>query len=208
MASAAPVVGTVSSPSPPIASAAAIPPRGERPASTAPTAPPENLKPLLERILSELSAVKQHHTEILGEFQQLAVELAVTVAAKLTYETITDDSFPIERLVQDMLTEFDTTEVLTVRLNPHDRELLQKRIDEGQFEGNRESLQFLPDATLPRGGCQVDSTSYGLVTDLATRVDILRHRLMDGLENARTERRKTPREGAHVQRLSDGREAP
>ena len=84
--------------------------------------------------------------------------------------------------------------------------MLQKRIEEGQFDEHKGNLQFLPDGTLPRGGCQVDSTSYGLVTDLATRVDILRHRLMDGLEHARTERRKAPREGTHVQRLSDGGE--
>lgn len=178
---------------------------------TLPVATPEPSGPTVEQLLVQIAtamdSIKEQENRVGEEFYRLAAELAVIVAAKLTHDKVEQDQFRIDALIGEMLTEFGSAEPLRIRLHPKDYEVLENRIRtiSPPWSAQHE-IQFVTDPALPRGSCQVDAESYGLITDLATRIEILRHRILDGMEHARIERRKNATGGAGVQRFPERRQ--
>jgi flagellar biosynthesis/type III secretory pathway protein FliH len=197
----APTAVAATSPLPPVPPepAPAPPPAAAEPA---PTPPPADLW-LTEigaalaadrkAIEATLAAVRDGMTELrtersgrLAEWQAAAVELGLNIASKLLHERVTADQFPIEAMVRNMAGEMHDDEVVTVRLNPADLELLEKRLDgEPLLPGGRDPA-VVPDPTLGRAECRVEGRASVSLSDLTRQLNQIRDDLLRSLAHARS----------------------
>jgi flagellar biosynthesis/type III secretory pathway protein FliH len=132
----------------------------------------------------------QHKKESqLGELQQAAIELAVTIAAQLLHQTIEKDQFPIEPMVREMVQnlreQISEDQTITVRLNPQDMELLESRL-EGKplIEEMENRIRVNPDESISRGNCRLEARDNLLFSDLVNQINQIREDLLRRLGNA------------------------
>lgn len=173
-----------------------------RPAPPAPPAPPADLwvteigaqlssdRKAIESVLGSMtSAVEQiqnEHSERIGQCRRLAVELAVSIAAKLLHEKVAADQFNLEQMIRDMASEMHDDEVVSVRLNPHDLELLEKRLDGQPLLSGPTDPLLIPDRTLTRGQCRVEGRAGVSLSDLPRQLGQIREDLLRRVADART----------------------
>jgi hypothetical protein len=172
-----------------------------RPAPPAPVAPPTDLwvteigaqlssdRRAIECVLGSMtSAVEQiqhEHTARIGQCRKLAVELAVSIAAKLLHEKVAADQFNLEQMIRDMASEMHDDEVVSVRLNPHDLELLEKRLDGQPLLSGPSDPTLIPDRTLARGQCRVEGRAGVSLSDLPRQLGQIREDLLRRVADAR-----------------------
>lgn len=121
----------------------------------------------------------------LAQSRRVAIELALTVAAKLLHQQIADGAFPVEELVRDMLGQLDGEQPVTVRLNPDDLALLGQRLEGRPLvpEGAAEP-RLIADPALGRGDCRVEADGRLLLSELAGQLTEIRNQLLRSLGHA------------------------
>lgn len=112
---------------------------------------------------------------LLPELQQLTVELAHAIAAKLVLDRVVSDQFPIENLVREVVERLNTDQTIVVKLNPADFEVWQKQA-EAIAVGDHVRVQA--DATLARGDCQATAGEISIVYELRRQIEELRQQLV------------------------------
>ncbi len=136
----------------------------------------------IDAVLGSLTAavdeLQQQHTDRIAQWRAAAVELAVTIAAKLLHERIAADEFNLEGMIRDMAAEMAGDEVVSVRLNPHDLELLEKRLDGQPLLSGSTDPQLVVDHTLARGECRVEGRSSVSLSDLPRQLGQIREDLL------------------------------
>jgi flagellar assembly protein FliH len=145
---------------------------------------------LLTQILSTLrttaSECRRQYQEHLQQWQQAAIELAVTIAARLLYERLEAGKFPIDIRVREMIAQLDNEPVLTVRLHPQDLKLLRDRVGEQALVGEQQQIRLLADPTLARGECRVEGRETLLLSDVVQQLEQIREELLRSLGYARS----------------------
>jgi hypothetical protein len=143
----------------------------------------------IETVLGSLTtaadALTRQHTERLGEWRAAAVELAVSIAAKLLHERITAEEFAVEQMVRDMAADMTEDEVVSVRLNPKDLELLEKRLDGQPLLSGPDDPQLIADNTLGRGECRVEGKASLSLSALPRQLGQIRDDLLRSIAHAR-----------------------
>ncbi|MCA9263096.1 MAG: hypothetical protein KDA60_04585 [Planctomycetales bacterium] len=143
---------------------------------------------LLREILNAVKTLNHWQTQMLADLQEVAVEIAVAVAGKLAFTKIKQGEFPIEALVREMTEQFSPNQPLTVKLHPNDVKRWQAVQQEAELNpAEMRALKVVADPFLAEGSCRVDGDTYGLASDHAQRVNMVRARLMDGIEHAQAE---------------------
>jgi flagellar biosynthesis/type III secretory pathway protein FliH len=154
-----------------------------------------------------IDQLEQRRRNSLREMQELAIELAVSVAERVTRERIVEGKHAIEKLVAEMVEQFQPDLPLAVKLHPDDLRLLQERLETADGVSTRTTqLTLEPDSTLARGSCRMNTVGFGLSTDVQTQVGMIRQRLLNGMDDAQLERRQTAERDRHLQRFPDRRE--
>lgn len=170
------------------------------PAPRTPAAPPTDLlvteigaqlsadRRAIETVLGSVTAavdgLKQEHAERLFQWRAAAVELAVSIAAKLLHERIAADEFNLEQMIRDMAADLND-EVVCVRVNPHDLELLEKRLDGQPLLSGPTDPQLIVDTSLARGECRVEGRSSVSLSDLPRQLGQIREDLLRRVTDAR-----------------------
>ena len=116
---------------------------------------------------------------LMSEVREATIELAHAIAAKLIFEQIERDRFPIENLVHEVLARLPTREAAIIRLHPADLALLEElpAIRGSGAEGER-SLQYVADATLARGDCRATAGEIKVVYELRHQIEEIRRQLL------------------------------
>lgn len=172
----------------------------QTPAPRIPAAPPTDLlvteigaqlsadRRAIETVLGSVTAavdgLKQEHAERLFQWRAAAVELAISIAAKLLHERIAADEFNLEQMIRDMAADLND-EVVCVRLNPHDLELLEKRLDGQPLLSGPTDPQLIADSSLARGECRVEGRSAVSLSDLPRQLGQIREDLLRRVADAR-----------------------
>jgi Flagellar assembly protein FliH len=142
----------------------------------------------IETVLGSLTAavgrVQADPSALLGACRKLAVELATNIAAKLLHERISADQFNLEQMVRDMAADMPEDEVVCVRLNPRDLELLEKRLDGQPLLSGPTDPQLIADHTLARGECRVEGRATVSLSDLPRQLGIIREDLLRRIADA------------------------
>lgn len=140
----------------------------------------------LAAVREAADAVRLQHAERLHDWQKAAVELALTIAARILHERVTAEDFPIETMVRDMAAEMADDELVCVRLNPRDLQLLERRLDgEPLFPGQAEP-RVIADATLGRAECRMEGRTSVALSDLTRHLTQIREDLLGKIAHART----------------------
>jgi len=143
------------------------------------------IETLLARLLDSVQELQTKHQQRLAELQQAAVEIALTIATRLLHQKITADEFDVESMVRDTVAQLGQDVPVTVRLNPEDLTLLERRL-EGRplFPHVSNGPKFIADPSLGRGDGQVEGKEGMLLSELSGQLTEIREDLMRSLGNA------------------------
>jgi flagellar biosynthesis/type III secretory pathway protein FliH len=143
------------------------------------------IETMLARLLASVQELQTKHQQRLAELQQLAVEIALSIATRLLHQQITAGEFDVESMVRDMVAQLGQDVPVTVRLNPEDLKLLERRL-EGRplFPESARNPKLAADAALGRGDCQVEGKEAMLLSELSGQLMEIREDLMRSLGNA------------------------
>jgi flagellar biosynthesis/type III secretory pathway protein FliH len=84
-----------------------------------------------------------------------------------------------------MLAQLEKDAPVTIRMNPADIELLESRLDGSPLLPDRDDPRVVPDRTLARGECRVESGDTILLSDVTRELQEIRDDLLRSLGNAR-----------------------
>lgn len=167
----------------------------------------EELLALLESIRDAVRDCEQRRQQSLGELQQVAIELAVAASSHLVFEAIEQEQFGVQRLVEQAVDQLGLQAPFEVRLHPQDVELLDRQLAGQPAPWMDRQVAIHADASMPRGGCRVESAEGRIVvSDMAVRLSDIRRHWMEELDDAQIERRESQANGQPVKRFPDRRE--
>ena len=150
------------------------------------TADRKAIETVLESVQAATSDLRQEHTARMGEWRTAAVELALSIAAKLLHERVAANDFAIEEIVRGMIGDMHEDEVVSVRLNPRDLELLENRLGGQPLLSGPTDPRLMADPTLGRGECRVEGKASVSLSDLPRQLTQIRDDLLRSIAHARS----------------------
>jgi len=165
------------------------------------------IEAFFESVEEQLKEAESRRRQTLGELQQLAVELAVSIASRLIHDAIDADAFAVDKMVGQMLARFENAEPTEIRLHPADLQLLKRRV-EGKPPpwADHSAYRLVADAKLGRGDCRIESGDFGMLSGVDLQLSEIRHHLMESLDDAQIERRRTQAGDRSLRRFPDRRD--
>ena len=142
---------------------------------------------LLQQISAQLVGIEELRQQQVFELQRVAVELAVAVAAHVLKKTIDANEFQLEELVQSAVEQLHLHEQTKIYVNGEDKEYLES-LPQERLGVLAEQAEIVEDPQMPRGSCRVFAGEHGLLSRMDTRLEDLRHSLLEGIEYARADR--------------------
>ncbi|MFO8080014.1 MAG: FliH/SctL family protein [Armatimonadota bacterium] len=144
----------------------------------------DRMRRLVQAILSGFARQRR---ELLSELQPYVVRIAVEVARRIVQRELRTDPGMVSRTVGSALEEVATAAETRVRVHPLDAQVLQSTIREiVPTPDEAASLKIIPDGSIERGGCVVESDRGIVDARLQTQFEEMQARLLDGLDAART----------------------
>jgi flagellar biosynthesis/type III secretory pathway protein FliH len=156
-------------------------------------------------LVEAAGSLTSRQRELLGEMQQAAVELAVAIASRVTYDNLQSDRFAIEDLARSVVGRLQQPGPVEVRLHPDDIALLRRRLGEGELVTQRE-IHLIADESLGRGDCVVAAGDVSVASQLEEQLAGIRQHLLRNLSHAQVERRKPLRADRELRRFPNRRE--
>ncbi len=118
--------------------------------------------------------------EIVRASEADLIELSVAIAEKLIHDELSAAPQKVARIVRETLRNFTgKEEKLKVYLHPVDLAACQDILLEGIEDGGRgPALELVPDRSLPRGSCRIDSESSTAEYILSDELEKIRNKLL------------------------------
>ena len=114
---------------------------------------------------------------MIHEFEEATVELAQAIAAKLIFEEIDNNRFPVANLVHEVVSRLDESSNAVVRLHPDDLAIIQEFPAIGSSDDGR-SIRFVGDSSLARGDCKAKAGEISVIYELRRQIDEIRRQLL------------------------------
>jgi len=185
---------------PPAGSAQDVPDEPQQPVVS------EELRDLLTAMEEGVHEAEQMRRQSLEEFQQLAVELAVIIAGELVFRAIDAEQFDVGGLVSAAVSRLGLDAPLTISLHPQDIQLLESQPAEEPPVWRTGTVKLRPDTSLPRGHCRATNGATVLLSEFSLRLEEIRDSLLEGLDDAQIERRRSAGISSTLKRFPDRRE--
>jgi hypothetical protein len=150
------------------------------------TADRARIDEVLGKLQSAGSELRKDQTERLQQWQRAAVELAMTIAARLLHERVASGEFPMEAKVRDMVQQLEGEAPVAIRLNPADLQLLKSRLGNEPLLLDQVDARLIPDASLARGDCRVEGKEAMLLSEISRELHEIRDELLRSLAHARS----------------------
>lgn len=167
----------------------------------------KQLVTLLGDIQTSLGELQDQRRNNLDEMQRVAIELSIAVASRLVHAQIDSGDFAVEKMIGRVVEQMKPNVPLTVRLHPNDLALFKERTKDTTpaWQELRE-IQLVPDGTLQRGDCRVDSGETGLLSEIESQLSEIRCHLLEALGDAQNERRNAQKSDRSLRRFPDRRD--
>lgn len=131
----------------------------------------------IDRVTEELSS--EFHKNI-KELGRIAVPLAIQIARHILNTEVQQNPEIVERQVQKALEFIDNEQIFEIRLNPQDIEILNSvRSRLAGSEPKLEGVELIPDSSISRGGCIVESSVGRIDTTFESQL----RKIQNSLEN-------------------------
>lgn len=168
---------------------------------------------VLEHLGESVEEFESRRQSMIGELQTVAVEIAVAVASKLVFRELENAESVALPLVQQLVENLDQRFQCKVWLNPDDLTIVEdsKRIDCEQDSSNASTAQneqpivFIADPKLARGDCRIDNGSETLISSIQSKLSEIRHHLIESLQDAEIERRRSENANRGIRRFPNRR---
>lgn len=135
----------------------------------------------LRRVEQLLDTLERSRQGRIDDWKRTAIDLAVLALGRIICRQIGRDEFPVESVVEEMITGWRNKAAIRVYLHPLDLAAVERRLDltTDTVANSLPKIQFLPDPSLSRGSCRAEDDDDLLISDLSQRLESL-HRAMAG----------------------------
>lgn len=144
------------------------------------------IEEVLNHLRTAVADLRKDQADRLREWQRAAVELAMTMSARLLHERIEAGDFPVEAKVRDMIHQLEGESPAAVRLNPADLDLLKRRLAGSPLVESGDEPKLIADPALARGECRVEGKDAMLVSEVGRELQEIRDELLRSLAHARS----------------------
>jgi flagellar assembly protein FliH len=132
-----------------------------------------------------LAAAKKYREQMLTDLEPQVVELAVVIAQKFVAAERLANPQILQEMIQQALQQLQETGEIVIRLHPADMKQGRETLPDWQAEmGEHCNITLLPDPSLGRGDCRVESNSQVISCLLDERFAALRELLTEVKANA------------------------
>lgn len=130
------------------------------------------------REIQRVNKIVQKQLEgMLLPLREAAVELGHAIAAKLMFEEIDRNRFPIANLVHEVVSRLDTSATPIVSLHPDDLALIEQ-LPAIEGQDTERSIKYVADSTLARGDCKAKAGEIMVIYELRRQIDEIRRQLL------------------------------
>ena len=130
------------------------------------------------REIQRVNIVVQKQLEgLLLSMREAAVELGHAIAAKLMFEEVDRNRFPIANLVHEVVSRLDTSATPIVSLHPEDLALIQQ-LSSIEGQDAERSVKYIADSTLARGDCKAKAGEIMVIYELRRQIDEIRRQIL------------------------------
>ncbi len=157
-------------------------------------------------LIEVVGEFEQRRQQSLEELQQLSVEIAFVAAERIIRDSVDRGDFSIEKIIRETVERAAPASVLSVALNPADLQLLELARDAHPPPAEIASLNFVSDPGITPGSCRVACEGFDISSILEDEIEELKLHVMQGLENAQSERRQPEAADRGVRRYPDRRD--
>ena len=116
-----------------------------------------------KRSLATLSnaadALLEARGECVGEMEEAALVLAIAVARQVIQREVTSDPKVIRDIVRRAISHVEWDSSIEVRLHPEDIATVKEQIGQLESATMPDSIEWIPDVSVGRGGCAVSTPS-------------------------------------------------
>jgi hypothetical protein len=162
---------------------------------------------LLQRVLDSIGEIEQRRNQSLEELQYVAVEIAMRASARMLRQAMEECRLPLEEYVREAITRLDKGGELVIHMHPHDLAVISERNSNHPAGRDVADLRhFVADEQVSRGSLFVDAGDLGLMTSVEQQLMDIRQTLLEGVNDAQVERRRTWQENHELRRFPDRRE--
>jgi flagellar assembly protein FliH len=141
----------------------------------------------LVNLTAAVSALEARQQQQWIEWQRAAVELGVTIAARILHDKIQAGDYPVETMARQAAARLHTEEPVTLRLHPADLQLLEQRLDGRPLFAPDADVRLVGDATLGRGDCRAEAGETTVFAELGSQLADVRRELLRSLGHAESE---------------------
>lgn len=130
-----------------------------------------------------LSGFARQRRELLAELQPYVTRISVEVAQRIVRRELRTDPGMITRVVGAALEQVAAASRVRVRVHPLDARTLQETLREiVSAPDEAEAIEVIPDGSIERGGCVVESDRGIVDARLQTQFEEMQTSLLDALE--------------------------
>jgi flagellar assembly protein FliH len=131
---------------------------------------------MLRRVAQTIEELGGLRQTLIHETEREMVQLALTLARRVVHREVTLDPELAAALAHVALERLGTTTPATIRLNPEDYTVVAQ--DSGRWGG--QTVTVVPDPSISRGGCLVESAFGSVDATIETQFDELSRALFGG----------------------------
>jgi flagellar assembly protein FliH len=131
---------------------------------------------MLRRVAQTIEELGGLRQTLIQETEREMVQLALTLARRVVHREVTLDPELAAALAHVALERLGTTTPATIRLNPEDYTIVAQ--DSARWGG--QTVTVVPDPSISRGGCLVDSAFGSVDATIETQFDELSRALFGG----------------------------
>ncbi len=124
----------------------------------------------IQRIAGLARNVATDMSRVLLNSEEGIIELVLSVAEAVVQRTLAEDPAVIASMVRWALEQVDTMEVLRVRVNPEDLEVLRPLWEDGGLGPGGNKIELAPDPHVQPGGCIIDTNSSIIDAQIKTKL--------------------------------------
>lgn len=164
----------------------------DRPAEHSPAARPEVLAEpgdseqearVRGLVQAMLSGFAQQRRELLADLQPYVVRIAVEIARRIVRRELRTDPGLITSIARGALEQIGSAAEVRVRVHPLDAQVLQETILQVVVApGQAPTVEIVPDGSIERGGCLVESDQGIVDGRLHTQFEAVQTSLLQALE--------------------------
>lgn len=142
----------------------------------------KDLQELEQKALDEIENILNTKKEIVHESQELIIDLATDLAAKIINRKVKEDSniliSTLKEVVDSMLLNPEESLKINLVVNPDDSQIAQKFADELQNKSNNNTeCNVRSDSSIALGSCIVETPNGSMDLNFSTQLQIFKDRM-------------------------------